>query len=197
MIETKKILLLEDRPSRQSQFLSNDQIEALNKIENVKMPKADVCVSIIEKINEGEAEVDGYDLIIVHKSSLNQNGLRFLKGLKKDLILFSGGLSQMVYQNEEFPLLTINSGDLYNNNFIHFLKIYVEGKVKILTELVYGDKWKLSILLYYRMIRTKLDKENDEYVKIELEEQLKNLENSFNSFPKYINEEIENLILRI
>jgi hypothetical protein len=198
MSEQKKILLLEDRPGRQSQFLSENQIAFLNKIENVVVPKADGCVSFFEDINNKKVNLNEFDLIIVHKTSLNQDGLVFLKELKKALILFSGGLSQTVFQNEDFPVLSINSADLYNANFIDFLKKYVEGKVEYLTELVYGDRWKLSILLQYRMIKTKVEKESDEGTKTELEENLlKPLEKNFESFPDDIDKVIDKQILAI
>jgi len=197
MNEAKKILLLEDRPGRQLQFLKEEQLAALKEIQNLECPRANECMSLIKGINESEAQLEKYDLMVIHKSSLNAEGLIFLKELKKDLILFSGGLSQMVYQNEGFPVLSVNSADLYNANFENFLTNYAKGIVKNLTELVYGDKWKLSILLNYRMLKTKLENEEDESTKLEIETKLSTLKKSFEKFPDDINQEIDKLIIEI
>lgn len=194
---TKKILLLEDRPGRQSQFLNKKQIDFLTQIENLIMPQADECVSTINKINEKKAKLDEFNLIIIHRSSLSQSGFDFLKQLQKDLILFSGGLSQIIYKNEGFPVLSVNSADLYNEHFIDFIKKYIDGDINNLTELIYGDKWKLGVLLQYKMIETKMEKEDDNYYKMELEEQLKSLKSSLKNFPVDINKEIDKQILAI
>jgi len=193
----RKVLLIEDRPRRQLQFLTETQFDSLNEIENLNTPNADECVKFIARINEQDANLKQYDLIIVHKSSLNQTGLTFLNSIKKDLILFSGGLSQIVYQFEDFPMLSVNSTDLYNSNFVEFLKKYIEGNVNSLSELVYGEKWKLNILLRYRMLKTKSEKSMDDYEKIELEEQMELLKTAIEDFPEDVNKEIDRQIIAI
>ena len=150
MSETRKILLLEDRPGRQSQFLNQEQVKSLKEMDFLYFPSSDECVNMISQINEKTADLIQFQLIIVHKSSLLSYGLNYLKSLKKDLILFSGGISQMVYLNEDFPILSINSADLYISNFINFLKKYNKGEVKNLTELLYGNRWKSGVLPGYR-----------------------------------------------
>ena len=180
----KKILLIEDRPGRQAQLLTEKDFDALVKIDNLDRPNADECVKLIDEINNENAQIEQYDLIIIHKSSLNQTGLEFLKTLKKDLIIFSGGLSQFIYQYDDFPILSVNSADLYNSNFINFIRKYINGYITNLSELIYGEKWKLNLLLSYRLLKTKLDHSTDEYEKVELTEQLNSIKTNIENFNK-------------
>ena len=66
-----------------------------------------------------------------------------------------------------------------------------------LTELLYGDKWELEVLLRYRMLKARLEKETDEYMKPLLEEDLTILKNMLDDFPENIDKEIEKRILAI
>ncbi len=114
---TKKILLIEDRPGRQAQFLNNEEINSLKILDCLNMPLKDKCREWINYINSNDfTSVDSHDLVIVHKSSLKTKGLNNLREVckrdKVELILFSGGLTQVLYQKVEFPSLSINSSVL-------------------------------------------------------------------------------------
>ena len=180
----KKILFIEDRPARQSQFLNSEQIKELKELNNLEMPQEDKCSEWISDINKKNKEVDlsDYNLIIIHRSSLNQDGLKNLysscEKKKIDLILFSGGLSQITYQNEKFEILSINSKDFYSERLLPFIKKYIDNKTNSLPELIYGDRWEIALLLQYRLLKTKYELEEEGVVKIRLEDELNNLKKS-------------------
>lgn len=199
---TKKILLIEDRPGRQSQFLNKEQIKLLKSLEYLNMPVEDKCREWLNNINLKNVEyINDYSLVIIHKSSLKSNGLAELREICKkekiDLILFSGGLSQVVYQTSEFQFLSINSSALYSDKLIEFLKSYSRGKTTRLLELVYGSQWKLENLLRYRQLKTRYEAELNLEVKYELEDQLSILEQTIKSEVKNLDNEIDKYFISI
>lgn len=198
----KKILLIEDRPGRQLQFIGNLQADELSNLEGLKSPQESECRTMIECLNsENVGNFANYDLIIVHKSSLNSKGLNTLNSICKkgkiDLILFSGGLSQLNYQNDGYRCLSINSKDFYSNHLIYFIKKYLREEIQNLLELIYGDNWKLSFLLQYRQLKTIHDSEADAETKIMLDERLKIMEENFGIIPEELDNNINNLIASI
>ena len=178
----KKILLIEDRPARQSQFLNPEQIEKLKELNNLEMPQEDKCSTWISNINSQEVDLSDYNLIMIHRSSLDQGGLKNLysscEKKKIDLILFSGGHSQITYQNEKIEILSLNSKDFYSEQLLPFIKKYIDNKTNSLLELIYGDKWEIAQLLQYRLFKTKYELEENDEVKIRLEDELNNLKKS-------------------
>jgi len=98
-----KILILEDRPSRQRLFLPNREkdIETLLSISGLSIPLVDDCKKIIDEINnERYLFKDTLKLLIIHKSSINSKGLMYVYKACKDqcikIIFFSGGIAQKV-----------------------------------------------------------------------------------------------------
>lgn len=175
----KKIILIENRPDRQLGYLPNGQndVDELNS-----MSEFLDCESIenyLDKINNDDLVfLKEYELIIIHRSVLGElsNGsavnrvITFCKDSKKDLILFSGGISNSMYTEEGGNIFLINSKEFYSNNLISFLKDYHKGKINKLLELKYGPNWKLTYLLQlreYLVLRENLEsnKEKEDYYK--------------------------------
>ncbi|MBU0487536.1 MAG: hypothetical protein KKD31_06240 [Bacteroidetes bacterium] len=171
----KKIILIEDRKERQKEFLSESTLMELKNIEELFLPEEADCTRILSSINAKEMEsLESYSLIIVHASRLDTNGFKALeeycgKG-KKYLILFSGGFSQTIYQEANFKLLRANSKDFYSDKLLQFLRKFIEQETVHLTELVYGDSWKLSFLLHYRHNKGILKNSPNGRRELELEE---------------------------
>ena len=195
-------MLIEDRPGRQAQFLNEEQIIYLSSLDYLDIPKEDEGRGWITDINSNNLQdMNSYSLVIIHKSSLKSKGLNNLRETCKkgkiDLILFSGGLSQVVYQTKEFQSLSINSSILYNDNLNEFLENYSKGKTSRLLELVYGMHWKLEILLRYRQLKTRYEAELNDKVKFELEDELSMLGQTIHAEIKNLDNEIDKLLISI
>ena len=75
----KKILLIEDRPGRQAQFLNEEQIIYLSSLDYLDIPKEDEGRGWITDINSNNLQdMNSYSLVIIHKSSLKSKGLNNL-----------------------------------------------------------------------------------------------------------------------
>lgn len=173
-----KILFFEDRPSRQLLLLPNKEkdVKKIKTLEGVFMPNSNECKDIIVQINKNEYEFDSdIKLIIVHKSALGTNGLEYInsfcrkKGVK--LVCFSGGISQIIYNSEEYEFLNINSSDFYSDRLIPFLQNFLAGSSDTLLELS-NKEWKLSYMFLARQIIGSLALEEDEDVKLTLQGKL-------------------------
>src|SRR5690554_1740556 len=164
-----EIILIEDRPGRQRQFFTDKQIGMLCEKSFLKMPQEEICRTLIDEINSNNtSSLLRYSLVMIHRSSLDRNGLKAIDDLcndqKTDLILFSGGLSQLIYAREKYQSLSLNSKEFYNNHLISFLDKYSQEKTTSLLELVYQSNWKLELLMRYRLLKTKEMFEADEFV---------------------------------
>lgn len=164
-----KILILEDRPSRQRLFLPNREkdIETLLSISGLSIPLVDDCKKIIDEINnERYLFKDTLKLLIIHKSSINSKGLMYVYKECKDqcikIIFFSGGIAQLNYHNENLEFLNINSSDLYSARLIPFIRNFLQDKVDNLLELVY-ENWELTYLLQLRKLIHSRDSEIEIY----------------------------------
>lgn len=164
-----KILILEDRPSRQRLFLPNREkdIETLLSISGLSIPLVDDCKKIIDEINhERYLFKDTLKLLIIHKSSINSKGLMYVYKECKDqcikIIFFSGGIAQLNYHNENLEFLNINSSDLYSARLIPFVRNFIQDKVDNLLELVY-ENWELTYLLQLRKLIHSRDSEIEIY----------------------------------
>lgn len=176
-----KILFLEDRPSRQKQFLPNKEkdVEKLHSITDVFMPESTECLEIIEKINNRSYQFEeNLKLVIVHKSALKTTGLeninQFCKEKKVNLVCFSGGTSQLTYNHEDYEFINLNSADLYTERLIPFLEDVIAGKNETLLELI-SIAWQLSYLFLARQIIGSLELESDENIKFIFQERLEEL----------------------
>ena len=156
----RKILFLEDRPERQKIFLPSKEkdVDELSNIDELIMPIADDCKKIISSINQEEEYVIGNDisLVIIHKTSLSTQGLHHINSICEknniDLILFSGGIDQLIYNNEKNNVLELNSSDFYTNRLIPFLKKYIKENHTNLLELV-NPNWQISYWFLLRQLQ--------------------------------------------
>ena len=195
----KKILLIENRPDRQVQYLPNGKSDVERIAEMKSFLTHDYFEEHLEKINQNKLEfLDQFDLIIIHRSALGElsNGsavnriISYCKELAKDLILFSGGISSSIYTEEGGRFLLINSKDFYSENLIPFLNQYNKEKIQKLIQLKYGNTWRLTYLLQLREYLA-LQKSGENYSKyiINIKEDILNLDND-----QDINDEITKLI---
>ena len=164
-----KILFLEDRPGRQLQFLPNKEkdVEKIQSFKGLYMPEVSKCKEIIAEINQGDYNFsESLLLIIVHKSALDTIGTAYLNKVcqreKIKLVFFSGAISQLIYNNETFEMLDINSADFYTKRLIPFMERVTNGQPFHLLEIA-NEQWELSYLFMARQIiyNLKLEKEDD------------------------------------
>jgi len=197
-----EIILIEDRPGRQRQFLTDKQFGMLCEKSYLNMPQEEICRTLIDEINSNNtSSLLRYSLVMIHRSSLDRNGLKAIDDLcnvrKIDLILFSGGLSQLIYARENYQSLSLNSKEFYNNHLISFLDKYSQEKTTSLLELVYQSNWKLELLMRYRLLKTKEMFEEDEFVQVILEEEIKQIEKITGISSDSVNSEINKIITTI
>lgn len=197
-----EIILIEDRPGRQRQFLTEKQFGMLCEKPYLNMPQEEICRTLIDEINSNNtSSLLKYSLVMIHRSSLDRNGLKAIDDLcnvqKIDLILFSGGLSQLIYAREKYQSLSLNSKEFYNNHLISFLDKYSQEKTTSLLELVYQSNWKLELLMRCRLLKTKEMFEEDEFVQVILEEEIKQIEKITGISSDSVNSEINKIITTI
>ena len=163
----KKIILVEDRPDRKKNLLGTEIDNKLDEISALKIVQdKPSCENIIDHINSENFSIfDEYQLIMIHKSSLSQTGLKnlgeYCKSNKVDLIFFSGGLSQAIYHSDSHQFLSLNSKDFYSLSLEQFLIKYAKNtETTNLNELLLGNNYKLAKLLQYRLVDTFIKKMN-------------------------------------
>lgn len=181
-----KILFLEDRPSRQLLFLPNkeDDVKSIKTFEDIFMPDSNLCKDIITQINQGNYEFDNnIKLILVHKSALETSGLEYINNFCKEnkvkLVCFSGAISQITYNNEEYEILNINSSEFYSSRLIPFLNNFLSGNSESLLELANKD-WKLSYMFLARQLIGTLALEKDEDTLFNIEDKLTKISSVLN-----------------
>jgi len=156
----KKILFLEDRPGRQEQYLTSEGVKNLQSIEGVKRLLGKECREMIEQLNNNDdSPLNEFTLLLIHRSALSPVGIdtviNHCKNNNKNLVFFSGGISQSLFSSENFPYLMLNSKDFYQRNMSTFLRNYVDEKSKHITELIYGTNWDINLMLTYRQLLLK------------------------------------------
>lgn len=209
----RKILLLEDRPERQRMFLPNGEndVSVLRNMQDIVMPELEYCKTTISNINSNKNFIiEEISLIVLHESSLTTQGLRFLNKICKEnkigAILFSGGISQTAFNNEDYDMLYVNSSDLYTERFISFLEKYINDISTHLLELV-NPNWRISYwFLLRQLLNTKEIEEksnNPDFDRIDvLEDKIENAfkileidSSKFNSHTDSLNKEIKKLLI--
>lgn len=145
-----KVVIIDDRKERKKLHLSEAALSSLEKL--VLSGKLDV----MESINDIE-KIANYSLIAVHRSYLINSGvynnlIDFIKKANKLLIIFSGNISQNMILNNGRQL-NINASDFYIEKLPEFINRFSEENVESpLLQYIYGDSWKLSLLLQYRYL---------------------------------------------
>jgi hypothetical protein len=145
----KKILLIEDRGTRQKEFEEKSKI-FLNSYSNiVDNMIGDRYTTLLSQIKDGSFDFEKYDVIMSHESAFgsdNAKVLSILESCQKPLVYFSGGISTTYYSNIEHEYAGLNSRKFYSQNLKLFLDEYSKGNLNLLL-LCYGSNWKLYIIL--------------------------------------------------
>ncbi len=148
----KKILLIEDVPHRQEDFMSHTDFTLQSYDDILENITKDRYKDISRELKNDTFNFDDYSMIISHKTAFEDqtniiiNKLElYCKNIQKPLVLFSGGISNY-YNNSNYEHLELNSKDFYSQNLKLFLDEYRKGNHNLLI-LSYGGKWMLNILL--------------------------------------------------
>jgi hypothetical protein len=159
------ILFLEDRTDRQSSFLPNgvDDISLIKTIGNLHMPDPNGCKHIVEQINKQEYQFNSINhdikLVIVHRTLLKNSGISFLNQIAKKnqfkLVFFSGGISQVQYNNDGFEQIFLNSTEFYSELLIPFLFNFSTDFSTSILELFHKN-WRLSYMMLHRQLSQNL-----------------------------------------
>jgi hypothetical protein len=150
----RKILLIEDRATRQEQFFNQTQIELNSYSDILDNMINEKYNNIIQKLKENTFDFKEYEVIICHKSAFKDDNITILKNIEKYckdthkvFILFSGGIDGNYYLEEDnYIFMELNSQRLYSENIELFLEDFRNGNIHPLI-LSYGTKWKINILL--------------------------------------------------
>lgn len=161
----KKILIVEDRPERQEQYMPRGKkgVEELSTIRGVVNCIGQDCKEHLEKLTTGDFSIlNGYNLIIYHRSALSKLGLvndvnQYCREAKVPLIHFTGGESSVIYSNIGFEYLLISSRLFYSHRLFDFITTFQEEKELQLISFAYGENWKLP---YYLKLRNMLWQDN-------------------------------------
>ena len=144
---SEKILLVEDRPSRQQIYSKNSGID-LKRFNILKNVCGGEEFHSVKGENTKEINYfDKFDILMFHRSALSTDErtmiINYADSNSKTLVFFSGGISATNIQKVgKIQLLTINSKDFYSEN----LKLFLENEGKEISELAFGTNWKLNQL---------------------------------------------------
>lgn len=140
----KRILIIDDRPTRPTLHLPAVVIEQLKQLPNV---------SLVSSIDESDYEA--FDILAIHRSyvisaKLSDRIDAFLQNNSKYLILFSGGISQSIV-SEKGRKAILGSESFYSSHLLPFCQELSECEDVQLYKLLYGvESWKLPLLLRLR-----------------------------------------------
>lgn len=147
------ILLIEDRTERQQFFMKDTEIDLDSYSDILDNMTGERYNQLLEEIKNDTFILDKYSVIMSHKSAFDNKNIEILSKLEnycksndKPLILFSGGIDANYYDKSEYETIEINSKIFYSNHLKLFLENMREGEQNLLV-LIYGDRWKLNILL--------------------------------------------------
>lgn len=168
----KQVILIENRTDRQKHYLPNQEadVDTLNALSFLKNSIGDDCKKNLKQIDENDLTfLSPYDLIIIHRSALAElpsgNATvrisNYASKSNKDLILYSGAITNFYYSETNGKYLLISSKDFYSNNLIPFLYSYANGNSKALVEMVFGHNWKLNYYLKFRELLLNISTEEN------------------------------------
>ena len=145
----EKILLIEDRYTRQKRFSLETGID-LEKYSDI----LDNCIedqynAFLNEMLAGTYDLAFYDIIISHKS-IDARILKQIedhcKSYAKPLVLFSGGIVGNYYNGDVYEVLELNSKTFYSQNLTLFLDALRKNEENLLM-LSYGKQWKANLIL--------------------------------------------------
>lgn len=146
-----KVIIIEDRPTRQEIFLEKTGVKLSNFdcLDNYTGDHVDI---IKDSFSKNDFSIcDSYNVIALHKSAFKAITIdklkEYIKEKGKRLILFSGGISSSVYTKEPFEYLYIKSEKFYSKNLDLFLSVIQQEKEIKFLLLMFGEEWKLNVIL--------------------------------------------------
>ncbi len=147
------ILLIENRTERQQLFMEDREIDLDSYSDILDNMTGKRFNPLWKELKNDTFDLDRYSVIISHKTAFEDDNIEILSKLEnycksndKPLILFSGGIDANYYNKSEYETIEINSKVFYSNHLKLFLENIREGKRNLLI-LIYGDRWKLNILM--------------------------------------------------
>lgn len=170
-----KVLLLDDRPERKKNHMSDQAIKKLSFCENQKYLSMDTVKTGINLNNVDKDTLfkyfEGYSLLAIHWSWLDHKKLvrevtEYAGENQKLLIFFSGGIGQTLLL-DNYTFLSINSAEFYTDRLPDFIEKYITNEMEYpLLEFLYGESWRLPVYMQYRQILWKgISLLGEEYVK--------------------------------
>ena len=149
----KKVIIIDDRLERIKLHLSADSLNDLKSLEhNGKLN----IVTEISSANSLDSAFFEYDIIAVHRTYLTNTSKsnsfnEYVKRSNKYFFVFSGGIPQNIL-SKKGHLLNINSSDFYTPELPKFIEKYCseDNFESPLLRYLYGDSWRLTLLLQYR-----------------------------------------------
>ncbi len=150
----KKIMLIDDRTSRQIKFTRDTGIDLEDYVDILDNFTAGLYDNLLEEFKQGNfSRLDKYDVIITHRSAFGEYNGKVLNTFKeicekkqKSLVFFSGGISSSNINNNRFEHILMNSKIFYSTHLKLFLERLEKGELNLLI-LVLGENWKINLLL--------------------------------------------------
>ena len=148
-----KVIIIDDRLERRKVLMSEKKIEELKncEIQGWLTSVTELPTSSFEL----ETALSEYSMIAIHRSWMVDHSVEniiedYIRRTNKFYIVYSGGISQNLLLNG-WKRLNMNAANFYSANLPTIIKKYALGESQYpLLELLYGESWKLSILLAYR-----------------------------------------------
>lgn len=156
-----KIVLIEDRTERQRRLLSPFGLTVNDLLQKEGLDAGEFRIYLDSLENEKMEIFDEYDLIMGHKTALGSNSSRLIEYCekeRKDLILFSGGVSSSTFlsmnkkqsDDKECAYLQVSDVQFYSKHLIPFIEKYLKGDFESLIEIKEGENWRKGYLMRYR-----------------------------------------------
>jgi hypothetical protein len=160
----KKILIVEDRPERQEQYIPEGElgVKRLSQLESVTNIAGGVgCTQHLKTLKTSTNALDEFDLLIYHRSALSSSGVinevnQYCKDTGKPLIHFTGGANNITYLDDKFEYLLLSSRIFYSEKLFQFIDLFQKEEDLPLIRFAYGENWKLY---YYLELRDMLWKD--------------------------------------
>ena len=188
-MSTHRILILDDRKTRQEQDLGNlmGHLEAFPN------------VILKTKINDLQ-ELEEYDILAIHRTYAVNNQLinpiiELIKRSNKYLIFFSGGIGEKRIDLKGH-YLSLNSRVFYSQHLIDFINDLPTSEEVYLLKIIYGTtNWKIPLLFRYRHLQWLMASETNEDVKDLLLNEMDNIEDMFPDETDDVNEAIQTQLM--
>lgn len=150
----RKTIIIDDRSERKKLHLSDDAVSQLKQL----VEKGLLTLSNGEGFQSVTTRLDKYELIAIHRTFLTNANIfneliDYIKGKKKWVIIFTGGITQntILLNGRQ---LNINSSDFYTERLAPFIEEFgnKQDLANPLLSFLYGESWRLTLLLQYRYL---------------------------------------------